>query len=222
MSSTDYIPAKDADFRNWATTFASRLSANPALYMLTPAQAASIQQVVDDFVAAYEIAVDPATRTKQTVIDKDDARSIAETLCRQYAIDIKNNEGITDGDKVNVGVRPINPDREPIECPQVSPALTILGNTPGAQTLEYRDPATPNSKAKPFGASELQLFMAVADEEVSDVSQAKFVGKFTRNPIAVEFAHADDGKTATYFSRWASVRGEVGPWSLPVSMRIAA
>src|SRR5687767_5786393 len=44
-----------------------------------------------------------------------------ESLCRQYAMFIKDNAGITDGDKVNIGVRPENPNREPIECPQTSP-----------------------------------------------------------------------------------------------------
>jgi hypothetical protein len=51
---------------------------------------------------------------------------------------------------------------------------------------------------------------------------AGFYGAFTKNPVAVGFAGTDDGKMATYFARWASPRGDVGPWSLPVSMRIAA
>jgi hypothetical protein len=38
----------------------------------------------------------------------------------------------------------------------------------------------------------------------------------------VDFTEDKDGKVATYYARWASVRGEVGPWSLPISMRIAA
>jgi hypothetical protein len=30
------------------------------------------------------------------------------------------------------------------------------------------------------------------------------------------------GKVATYYARWASQRGETGPWSVPVSFRFAA
>jgi hypothetical protein len=222
MADTSYIPAKDADFRNWATVFASSLSANPALFMMTPAEAAGVQDAVDNFVAAYQIAITPETRTKQTIIDKDDARSICESLCRQYAILIKENAGITDGDKVNAGVRPVNPDREPIFCPTTPPLLNILGNLPGTQTLRFSDSTTPDSKAKPFGASELQLFLAIGTEEPAPISSAQFYGKFTRNPIEVDFTEADDKKTATYYARWASQRGEVGPWSLPVTMTIAA
>src|SRR5688572_5553883 len=125
-----YIPAEDALFSLWAQAFANGISANPALYMLTAAQAASILTAVNDFVDALLVASTESTRTKPTIIAKDNARSIAETLCRQYAGLIKPNTGISDEDKVAIGVRPINPDREPIECPQTSPLLSILGNTP--------------------------------------------------------------------------------------------
>lgn len=222
MPTNDYMPAEDAEFSLWAQAFANGISANYAAYMLTAAQAASIQGVVDDFVAALLVASTESTRTKPNIIIKDDAREIAETLCRQYAILIKDNAGIADADKVAIGVRPVNPNRQPVECPQTAPLLSVLGNTPGQQQLRYADSATPDSKAKPFGASELQLFRAIGTAENAPLADAKFYAKVTRNPVVVAFDEADDGKVATYYARWASVRGEVGPWSLPVSMRIAA
>jgi hypothetical protein len=220
--SDNYIPPTDAGFRNWATVFASKLTANPALYMLTPAQAASVQAAVDDFVAKYQVAIDPEQRTKGVIVTKDNARAAAETLCRQYAMLIKENTGISDDDKINAGVRPINPNREPIECPVTPPLLDILGNTPGAQTVVYADSTTPDSKAKPFGASELQLFLAVTDEDNATIADALFQGKYTTNPIGVDFSSEQNQKIATYWARWAGRRGDVGPFSLPVSMAIAA
>jgi hypothetical protein len=62
----------------------------------------------------------------------------------------------------------------------------------------------------------------VGEEIATDPEQAKFIGKFTRNPIAVGFQAEDNGKQATYFGRWASRKGETGPWSAPVTMAIAA
>jgi len=69
---------------------------------------------------------------------------------------------------------------------------------------------------------QLQLFVAVGAEPSVDPAAAEFKGAFTKNPVAVGFVAGDDGKVATYFARWASRKGDVGPWSLPVSMRIAA
>jgi hypothetical protein len=38
----------------------------------------------------------------------------------------------------------------------------------------------------------------------------------------VDFQPEHDGKVATYFACWSGRRGETGPWSASVSMRIAA
>ena len=217
-----YIPAQDANALLWMEAFAGGISANPALYGLTVGDAAAIQGAVDSFGSALSVATAPSTRTAVTVSDKDNFRSSAEQICRQFAIQIKYNDGITDGDKIAIGVRPVNNDREPINVPTTSPLLSIIAATPGAHTVRYSDTLTPDSAAKPFGAASLQLFVAIGDAEVTDPAQASFVGAFTKNPIGVDFSAPDDGKEATYFARWASLKGDVGPWSLPISMRIAA
>jgi hypothetical protein len=217
-----YIPAEDGNALTWMQVFSAGIAADPGKYGVSAADATAISNAVNDFDATYAIAMDPATRTKVSVAAKDDARTSAEQICRQFATLIKHNAGISDPDKIAIGVRPVNPDRNPIEVPETSPLLNIIGATPGAQTVRYADTNTPDSGAKPFGATSLQLFVAIADDAVDDPDLASFHGSFTRNPVAVAFDASDDGKMATYFARWSSRRGDVGPWSLPVAMRIAA
>jgi len=79
-----------------------------------------------------------------------------------------------------------------------------------------------DKKAKPFGAQTVELRVAVTEDGTSDVNLARTYGLFSKNPIGVAFEHADNQKTATYWARWANVRGQAGPWSIPVSMTIAA
>jgi hypothetical protein len=224
MSIEDYIPRKDSGFREWANTFANKLNASPATYMMTEAQTQAIREAVDDFIEKYEVTLEKDTRTATTIAAKDDARSVAETMCREIATLIKENLGISDEAKIAAGVRPINPNRDPIFCPQTSPILTILGNTPGSQTIIFKDPTQPEKKAKPFGALALQLFVAVTEgDDPAPLAEAKFHGLYmSSNRIAVEFGQNDDGKLATYYARWCGRREEVGPWSLPTALRIAA
>lgn len=217
-----FIPAQDPQALIWMQSFANTLSANVGTYFISAADAATISSAVAAFAAALAISSEPSTRTPVTINDKDEARNAAEQVCRQFAILIKYNAGIGNGAKIAAGVRPVNPDREPIECPQSSPALNVVASTPGSQTLRYTDALTPDTRAKPFGATELQLFCVVGEEPATNPDNAKFMGKFTKNPVSVEFGAADNGKQATYFARWSSRKGEVGPWSLPVSMAIAA
>jgi uncharacterized small protein (DUF1192 family) len=219
---SDWLPRDDNDFNVFAGVFADTIAAAPATYLLTPADGASLQGVAADFAAKLAISNTEATRTRLTIADKDDARSACESLIRQYAMVIKQSAGIADADKIAIGVRPLSDSREPVECPQTSPIVNILHATPGLHELRYSDSTTPDSRARPHGASELQLFLAITDEEPGNVDEASFYGKFTRNPINVQFSTADDGKLATYYARWASPRGETGPWSIAESMRIAA
>jgi hypothetical protein len=218
----DYIPHRDAEALAWLQAFASGLSASPSTYQISSAEAAAIQNAVDAFAAAFADATEPSTRTPVTVAVKDEARNAAEQLCRQFAIMIKNNAGISNPEKIAIGVRPINPNREARTCPQTSPTLNVVAATPGTHTLRFADSLDPETRGKPFGATELQLFVAVQDDPVNDWNEAKFVGKFTRNPMSVTFQPADNGKQATYFARWAGQRGDTGPWSGPVTMAIAA
>jgi hypothetical protein len=219
---TDYIPKQDAQALLWMQAFAAGIDGNPATYFVSAADATAITNAVDAFAAALADATDPNQRTPVIVATKDEARNAAEQLCRQFATLIKFNAGISNPDKIAIGVRPVNPNRDPIECPQTSPMVNIVAATPGSHTLRFADSMTPDSPAKPFGASELLLFVAVDDEAVADPSLAKFYGKFTKNPMAVGFSAGENGKQATYFARWAGRRGDMSPWSAPVSMAIAA
>jgi hypothetical protein len=223
MPSNDYIPRRDADFRDWVLDYARNIAAAPAAFMLSQAESDGITQVAENFVAKYDIARNPKTRSSGTIAAKQDARSIAESLCRAHAILIKKNRGIDDESKIDIGIRPINPNRARRNCPQTSPELTILGGTPGMHTLKYRDPDMGDSHDKPVNAVGLQVFIAYSDgREPPPVSQAEFLNMYTRNPIVVKFEPEFNKKGATYYARWQSYRGETGPWSLPVSFTIAA
>ena len=216
------IPANESGALTWMLNFADGLVQDPAKYMISSADADAVNQAVQLFNTNRTIALDPATRTAVTVAAKDDSRTAAEQICRAYAKLIKYNSGISDPDKIAIGVTPENNSRQPIPCPQTSPLLSIIAATPGVQTVRFSDSMTPDARKKPFGASEIQIFVAVDDAAVTDPQAAEFLGKFTKNPISVPFSSQQNGKQATYFARWASRRGDTGPWSLPVSMVIAA
>ena len=57
---------------------------------------------------------------------------------------------------------------------------------------------------------------------ITDPRETDYQGAYSRNGIRVEFEPTLRGKIVTYYARWCGVRGDVGPWSTPVSMRIAA
>ena len=216
------IPRPDGLALNWMKHLLGVVAAEPSRYDCSRPDCENLAVVVGDFDRAYALATGETTRTKVTINEKDVCRAVAEQTCRQFANLIRPNSGIPDSDKIAIGIRATNPDRTPIYAPQSSPLLNVVGATPGSQTVRYADSATPETGRKPFGAVQLQLFVVIGDAPTTDAEAGRFVGGFTRNPVGVAFDHADDGKVAIYFARWGGRRGDVGPWSLPVSMRVAA
>lgn len=216
-----YMPDIEGQARDWMVNFAWKLTLDPTRYAIDATDAASIQSAVDAFVAAFLLCVDKDTRTSSNVITKDQTRSQAEKICRYWAMLIKANADVNDADKNGLGLH-INDStpRERVPAPASWPLLTVLASTPGAQTLRYTD-AFSGAKRKPQGVMQLQLFRAITEGGVGTLDEARFVGNFTRNPIAVPFDPDDNTKTATYFARWAT-RNKVGPWCNPQSMTIAA
>jgi hypothetical protein len=217
-----YLPSRDAELGQWATNFSTLISASPPTYGLAAGDATTIAAYVNAFTAALAVVNNPATKTKATVANKDGARAAMLDIVRPYAIQVRNNNGVSNADKTALGLT--LPDKTPtsIPPPSSSPLLNVVGATQGQHTLRYADANTPDSRKKPFGAIGLQVFVAVASGVVNDPAAARFKTFVTRQPYGVSFSPADNGKLATYFARWQNRKGETGPWSSAVTFTIVA
>jgi len=216
-----YIPDDDAGANVWLTNFAERIAADPAAVGLSAADAALLTALAEAYDAALKRTNDPRQRTPVNIAEKDEARNAAISAARMYAMQIKANRGIDDPKKIALGIHVGPRGRTPIGAPINEPMLDIVGSYSGRHTLRFHDAATPTSSRKAWGATHLLVFAAIADDAVDDPEEARFVGAITRQPFDVTFeASRHAGKTATYFGRWLTAKGLMGPWSLPVSMSI--
>src|SRR5689334_12821487 len=98
------IPTKDAACRDYAVNFDTLVTANPPRYGLVVLDGTTIHTYVSDFVAKLLLAKDPATRTKVTIAAKDGAKSSMLVILRGYGAQVKANRGVSDDDKVALGL----------------------------------------------------------------------------------------------------------------------
>lgn len=215
-----YIPSKDADLVSWATNFSDLITAAPATYGLVSGDATAIAAVVDPFIAAYAVATTPATRTKVTVAEKDTTKFAMLSLVRTYSQRITVNPGVADADKIALGLNLHGTPPTPVPAPTTIPLLSLLGATPLNFTIRYADELTPDARKKPFGAVRLDTFVKIDTTPKTDPEDSLYYGGFTKQPAFVTFSPSDAGKYATLWGRWANRKGEVGPWSAPVSQII--
>jgi hypothetical protein len=220
--SNSYIPAREADMDNWILNFKSLIAANPTSYGLAVGDATAITTAYTNWHAAYLAAVNPTTRTKATVATKNTQKTVVLGVVRGYADTIRINAAVSDALKIGLGLHIRDTAPTPIPPPSTFPLLTITEPMRGTQDVRAADQMTPTKKARPAGAAGLLMFRAVAEDAITDPTQAAFLSFVTRAEFISTFDPADNGKTATYFARWTNAKGEVGPWSAPVSMPIAA
>lgn len=216
-----YIPSTDAGVRDWLNNFAALISADPAAYGLTAPDAATLTTLADAYDAAYLIATNPSTRTTPAVNAKDAARNQAIETFRVFAAQIKANLGVTDEQKLALGLHINDTTPTPIPPPSTFPSLTITSSSNGIHVLRYADSGNPGSSAKPAGVANLQLFRNLGAAPGVDVDTALFVNAYTRQNIQIAYPPEEAGLFATYIARWANAKGEPGPWGPAVSMTVA-
>lgn len=218
---TPYIPPTDSGLNTWAANFSAVIAASPATYGLATGDATAITSAYNLYHAAYLLATNPTTRTAPTVAAKDVQKAASLITFRQYAILIGANAGVSDMAKSAAGLTVRATGRTPIPAPGTAPILGFVGATPLVQTLKYSDTSTPTTKAKPFGALQLELWVDIQPIGTPGVlANAVFIGLQTKSPLAVNFLTANVGKVANYWGRWVTRRGLVGPWSALLSHAI--
>ncbi|TVQ51228.1 MAG: hypothetical protein EA377_13025 [Phycisphaerales bacterium] len=210
------IPQNDAPFLSWASGFLKTIRKRPSAFGVSQADVDAIEQVVGEYRDALRLTEDEGTRTKVTVMAKNNAKVSAMQLMRLYVSVIQPNKGVSDEDKVALGLHIRSRGLTRREVPPSSPLLKYIGSTPGSHTLAYADSATPASSRKPYGAAGLQVFMSIGDEPAYNANDARYVGEFTRSPFGVLHEPVNARKVVSYFARWIGHRKDVGPWSLPV------
>jgi len=213
-----YMPRKDIDARAWLINFAQQLGERAGDYKATRVEVNDVRDAVDRFVNALQVVLAPETRTSLAVLRKDQARLAAELTCRPIYLRVKVDPTISDDDKFILGVRPINPHRSRIAAPQTPPELQLAAMAFSGHVLTFSD-FDSSRRAKPFGATQLQLFRRFADQPGEAM---QLVGCFTRWPVRIEYDTSDNGRTAVYQARWMTRRGEVGPWSRELSAPVVA
>jgi hypothetical protein len=223
MSTTArFLPTQESALDVWLANFSGLISAAPASYGLSPADAAQIAAAVADWHKAYLVATSPATRTASSVADKRGEKQHVVRVVRSFAARIRADESIGDDLKINLGLK-LRPRRgEPVPTPAGVPVLAVRRLDIGVHELRAMDGDTRPSRGKPPRVASIMVYRAVGDTPARSPMDADFLTLSTRVAFASTFSHSDHGKTATYFARWINSKGEAGPWSIAMSAPIAA
>lgn len=214
----DYIPTTDADFDNWqGVTLLPYIIANkvalgvsdPTVTALTGGQTAWTTGY-----SGHQSAQATATSKRQ---EKDGARASFVTLIRSVVGQIQANPAVTDTQRAAMQITVPSGSHTPAPVPTTRPVGTLDISQRLVHKVDFRDEATPTSRAKPAGVSACELFLFIGTTAPTGPSAMHLQAVDRSTPYLMEFESADAGKTAWWALRWVNTRGEHGPWSATVS-----
>lgn len=216
----DYIPAPDPAFHNWQTTLIAYITANRAALGVSTDALTALTAAQTEWTTTY--ATHQATQA-QALSDrqaKDDARTAYVTLIRAAVGQMQKNPAVTDAQRQAMQITVPDTTHTPAGTPTTRPVAKIDTSERLRHTLEFRDEATPTSRAKPPGvtACEVWLYTGTTPPAGPEAMHLQAVDRST--PYLMEFASADAGKTAWWALRWVNTKGDHGPWSATVSATI--
>jgi hypothetical protein len=214
--STDYIPKKDADFKDWTNQLVTQLDAKATEFGLPADRLLLLKEAMADFNAAYDTAVKPSTRTPGAIERKTEKRATFEKMLRKFVAEfITNSSKVTDGDRRDMGlpVHKTHPTPHPTAAtyPLVSKVERLA---PGNYKFHYRDVDSDESTAKPFGTQGAEFGYVITDGSkpvtFDDFTHSDFD---TGTPYEKQFDPKTFGLTLTLAARWENSRAKKGPWS---------
>lgn len=238
------IPRKDSQAAQWMRDFATQLQAEPERYFVPAEEIDALVAAVADFRSSLAAAIAPSTRGPRSSLLKRTSRAAAEGLCRNIYRMVKNDLRVTDADKQSLGIHIDAPHRTRSVAPTTAPWLRIASRN-DVYTVRWTGESS-GRRGRPDGCAMLQLFIATADGEAGQALQAAGADAIAARATLLNVYTADrvtlcdnglqrwlpgtvavpaptgQVKTVAFIARWASPKGQAGPWSRPATLRLAA
>jgi hypothetical protein len=131
MGKSFYLAKSYAELRDRSQVFSDLINSAPASFGLSTLQAVSYKTLNDDYAAKFLLALAPETRTKATLLARNDSKVLLVAKGSELAKIIDATPTVTDGQRANLGLsvraHP-SPARAPGTCSNVKTELLADGS----------------------------------------------------------------------------------------------
>ena len=174
----------------------------------------ALQGVQTIWVAKWDIAKHFTTRSPEDTKNKNVAKKAYVKALRAFVKKwIAGNNLINDGDRVGLGVTVYKTTYTKSPVTNSVPVISAVSGGHLITEINFRNPATPDSKAKPEGTKELivrYIIGGVATDPLLCPNEATF----TKTPGIITHSVSEVGKTLSGFACWKNNDNSISGWSL--------
>ncbi len=217
----DYLPSREAQLLTFCTSFDEQINNTPEAFGLTAEQAANYSTLFTGFAAKYQAANDGTTRTPAIIAAKNTAKEALIANTRQLANLIQATPGVTDEQKIGLGLHVRDTTPTPVPPPSTKPVITITDIDGHFVYLTLRDNTDPSSR-KPEGVAGAILYTFVGENPPMDgIVGWNYDGTTSKLTTAVEFpSDLEPGTKCWITAAWANSKLETGKACPAVSLVI--
>ncbi len=217
--STDFVPQRESELVTYTNNFGSKLSTLFASVGCTSAQSTNFATLNSNWTSSYAIATAPATRTRDTIITKNNNKKLCVANLRALAKIMQGYPGTTDALRAQFGITIPKP-LAPIPAPTEIPLIEIRKRY--GTTVFIRLQNEEGKNKKPPGVVGARVYSHVGTTFPPDPADWFLEGQATRHDVEVQFnAELPAGTTVWFTAAWYSQRGQLGPGCSPVSTVLA-
>lgn len=215
------IPTVDTKLATFSANFDARITAAPATFALTAAQATAYSDLHKPYLAAQQAVADAraaGNRSKNLTTARDSAKKALLAYARQLYTFVQASGAVADADKVLLGVHVRQGGHHRRPMPTQRPTVTVVSVETRTVTVAVRPTADGDRKARPAGAVTAWVYTFVGADYPADPARWAFQGAASKSPHPVTFPDTVAGGQKVWVcAAWVNARGEAGPISVPAS-----
>ncbi len=213
------LPAKDFALLEWAANFDGLIATKPH-FGLTIDQVLLFNAAYLAYQSAYAKAVEPSTRTRVTVAEKNQARTDLRTEARRCISIIDGQANVTDAQKIALGINIRDNNPTPVPRPTFAPFIEVISAVGNRVTIRLIQSKT-IKRGKPMNVIGATLFSYVGAVPPTSEAGWKFEENITKTETAVQFAQELVPGTKVWITAfWFNRKAESSPAAVPVSTNL--
>lgn len=212
---TTFLPSTDSGLLDWSANLAQKISSDPSAYGLDPEQCDAFALAQAAYASALRIANTPDTRTKISIIRKNQAREFLKDAARLINAIVKSQPNVSDAQKAEL-LLTVPAKRSKVPPPVDVPLMTVLSVVGRTVRVKLRR-REGERRAWPDGVQGAAIFSYAGSALDEDTAVFQFQMNITSKEAEIDFPRTlppgtNVWLTARYFNR----RQELGPASPPI------
>jgi hypothetical protein len=191
----------------------STCGAVPADYHLVAGDITDLNNAANPWLTAFDARVAGEATLAGLVMNENTTYDACIAVLRAKYLKVLGSPPVSDAKKAAAGFPVLDTNPTPAAVPTSAPVVSmasVIGA--GELRIDFRDQLTPNTKAKPAGVREAEIWSKVDGTAPADGSGCAYMGSDGATPYLAVFDVAQAGKPVWFCLRWKNTRGRTGPW----------